>query len=258
MIRTTLNRRSSFFVDAYNVVFHTDLFLFNELFYRVSEGDTLLADLFHKSFSKNSKYFSSPEKDVSIIQQVSGKSSQNILYDLIDKEKYNESGFDKPIEEFVAMLYYEFLTNPTCPEYLQMTEFGKILKILATDANFDKLYLYLPFRSEFVYSSIVDSFNGEGISKLFIVSGDKATHINSQSFDTFVFENVTDVDEYLFGKTKKRVEVLIPAYEYNMKEDRTNLEKLVEQVTYRRFNLNLTPNEYTSKGIIISGMSVPI
>ena len=50
----------------------------------------------------------------------------------------------------------------------------------------------------------------------------------------FVFENVSDVDEYLRLTRKHGVEVLIPTYEYNMMEDRSKLEKTMEKVMISR------------------------
>ena len=96
------------------------------------------------------------------------------------------------------------------------------------------------------------------IEKIKLIFGDKTPYLLNNKFDTYVFENVTDIDNILFENVKTRVEVLIPTYEYNMVDDRTDSEKLIEQVTYQRLNLKRSPEEYRDKGIIISSMSVPL
>ena len=256
MFKTTLNRRSNFFIDAFNVLFHTDLFLFNELYYRISNGDIFLKSVF-KNVVPEGKYRSDNKRDISIVQKSAGKKNQNILLDFIDRRKYNESNSNLPIETFVAKLYYEFLSSPSCPEYLQLTEFGSTIKILTTDANFDKLYIYVPFISDFIRDNIVEAFTGVGISKVSIVIGNKSELIKSTSFDTFVFENVSDVDSYLTS-IGKRVEVLIPSYEYNLMEDRAKIERLMEQVTYQRLKLKENNSFYRDKNIIINTIGVPL
>ena len=261
MIKTTLNRRSSFFIDAFNVIAHIDLFLYNELWFRISKGDKLLIDLFSKSLPPDwnkTGYYSSNTKDISIIKLVSSKSNQNILFDLIDKAVFKELDIGKPINVFVASLYYDFLMNPTCPDYIQFTEFGHTMRLLLADTNLDKICLYMPFKSEFVCNNILDSFAGVGISKIKLIFGDKTPYLLNNKFDTYVFENVTDIDNILFENVKSRIEILIPTYEYNMVDDRTDSEKLIEQITYQRLNLKRSPEEYRDKGIIISSMSVPL
>ena len=256
MIKTTLNRRSSFFIDAFNVLFHTDLFLYNELYYRISKGDELLGKLF-PNVVPTEKYESDNRRDLSVIQKSAGKKNQNILADFIDKREFTRSNIKVPIETFLANLYYTFLTNPKCHEYLQITEFGNNIKILTSDANFNKLYIYIPFMSDFVQDNIIEAFTGVGISKVTIVTGVKSELVKDIQFDTFVFENVSDVDSCL-TTIKRRIEVLIPDYEYNLVEDRTTIEKLMEQVTYQRLNLKEDPSFYKEKNIIINTIGVPL
>ena len=257
-MRTTLNRRSNFFMDGCNVLFHIDLFLVNELLYRVAKGDTLFGELFHRSIPKDNTYYTSHEKDIKIIQSAATKKSQNILYDLIDKELYTKKNNQIKLEVYVAMLYHDFLLNPTCPEYIQMTEFGNTVRILTNDTNLGRLYIRVPFITEFLKRNILEGFAGEGISKISIVTGDTVEFATMGIFDTFVLEDITEVDSALVGNVNKRVEVLVPDYEYNMMEDRTDVEKLFEQVTYRRLKLQEHPKFYMDKGIMIHTMSVPL
>jgi hypothetical protein len=258
MSNTILNRNSSFFVDGFNVVFYIDLFLYNELFYRTSSGDELLQLLFHKSIPKGEKYFSSDVKDVSIIQKLSSKKNQNVLLDLIDKGRYKILGIEMPIENYVSFLYYDFLTNPTCPEYIQTTEFGNTLKLLTNDSNFNNLDIYIPFESDFIKSSIAEAFTGYNINKVSIISGNKSELLKTPKYDSYAFENVNDIDRYLYDKTSKRTEVLIPNYEYNLIEERTKIERLVEQVTYQRIKLDKSNKDYMDKKIYISVINVPL
>lgn len=255
MIKTALHKRSSFFIDAINVVYYVDLFLYNELFYRASKGDQLIKSLFGHILPNDEYYYSGHGKDVAIIHRLTGKKHQNILLDLIDKSKYD---LDIPLEEFVASLYFSCLTEPECPEFLQMTEFGNTLRMIVGDANVNQVVLYIPFQSDFILSTISESFSGVDISRLKILVGGKPDFLEKNFFDMYVLENVSDVDNLLYGKMSNRTEVLVPNYEFNLVEKRTNLEQLVEQVTYQRLNLKYDAREYYDKNLSINTMSIPL
>ena len=91
-------------------------------------------------------------------------------------------------------------------------------------------------------------------------------YLKTNKFDSYVFENVSDIDEILATDESRNSlggqfirEILIPTYEFNMEEGRTNLDILIEQVTYHKLKLNKSPNEYTNDfNLSINTISVPI
>ena len=255
MINTTLFKKSSFFVDVNNVVTYTDLFLYNELVCRM-DNDTLLKDLFLDKIPKiNSD--KKLDRDLMMVQISASKKNPNILLDWIDIDKFNSHNFKFSIEKFLASLYYDFLCNPTCDEYLQFTEFGNTLKILLNDQNLVSLDLYIPFSSDFIIYNILDSLSGYNILKVHIIVGNKKDYLLNNKYDTYIFENCSDIDEYLDNKNHG-CEVIVPSYEYNMIEGRTDIDKIMEQVTYHRLYLKNDMRHYFDKNILINTISVPI
>ena len=258
MNNTVLFHRSSFFVDVCNVVLHTDLFLYHEIKERINQGDLLL----NKLFSKTLPSIESQDKltiDTFVIQKSAAKRNQNILLDWINKSAFHEVSIEMSLHELVANLYYDFFVNPKCEEYIQMSEFGNTLKLLTADNNFDILHLYIPFESEIIYNNLMESFAGVGINKISVLIGIKSELFKERNdYDSYVFENVTDVDLYLDFKQSIQKEVLIPTYEYNMVEDRTDVEKLMEQVTYQRLNLKQTSEYYKEHKLFINTIGVPL
>lgn len=265
MQNSVLFRRSSFFVDAINVIFYTDLFLYHELLERMKQNEFLrfiFGDKLQTFQTENRG-----ELDKLIIKYTVTKKNQNILLDWISLEKYKESDIDISVEEYVSMLYGDMLTNPICEEYMQTTEFGNTLKLLSKDRQLNRLHIYIPLDSELLKQSINESFsNISGNSSLSIIVGGKEEYLKSHSYDSYVFENISDVDEFLAIEGKKVVgtpqtikEVLIPTYEFNMEEGRTDLDILIEQVTYHKLKLKKTANEYQSDyNLSINTISVPI
>lgn len=258
-MNSVLFRRANIFSDVINVLFHVDLFFYHELKYRMEKNE-ILRDLFIDKLPKISED-SVDVRDTILIKLTSEKNNQNILLDWINIDKYSKYGHSlgMDITEFVANMYYDMLINPSCNEYIQPTEFGNTLRLLSKDINLNKIHVYLPFESDYLKESIVELFMGNS-SKISIVIGDKKSLLSdSEIYDTFIFENCVDVDNCLTNSHSKLKEILIPAYEYNMIEDRTKLDRLIEQVTYRKLNLKEESSNYASKyNLSINTIGVPI
>ena len=264
MQNSVLFRRSSFFVDAMNVIFYSDLFIYHELSKRM-ESNEFLTSIFG---DKMPNFTASTRGDLDklIIKSTVTKKNQNILLDWISKEKYNQSDINITMDEYVALLYQDIFTSPVCDEYLQLTEFGNTLKLLSKDRQVNKISVYIPFKSDFLINSIYDFIShGYSRSNYNIIIGQK-DFLKKEKYDSYIFENVLDVDDYLAIPENEVVpgakfikEVVIPTYEYNMEDGRTNLDILVEQVTYHKLKLKNNPNEYSSKyNLSINTISVPI
>jgi hypothetical protein len=150
------------------------------------------------------------------------------------------------------------LNNPICDQYVQVTEFGSALKLLMKDKSLKKLYLYVPFDSSVIFDNLGEMFLGHGTDRITVLTGEK-TKKALPVVDSYVFENVRDVDGLLRVPHTSLTEVLIPTYNFNMVEDRTDIEKLVEQITFSRLNLKEEPHEYVDKyNLSLNTINVPI
>lgn len=273
--RTMLFKRSSFFVDAFNVVCHVDLFLYHEIRKQVlDDPDGMIASVFSGKFPLD--VWEKESDDIKIIHLASRKMHQNILFDWVDMDKlqsYNDTVLidNEPVyltdEEFADMflsnLYVQCLTEPTCKELMQLTEFGNALKLLIKDTKLDSVTFHIPFESEIVIQTLLTEYAGSTKdNKLFVCVGEidpNAAGSDFQKANSYVFENVKDVDKYLRKERKYGIEVLIPTYEYNMMEDRGNLEKTMEQVMVPRMKLEEPLSDYMEKyNISVNSISVPI
>ena len=264
MQNSVLFRRSSFFVDASNIIFYTDLFLYHELSKRMKNIE-FLSDIFGDKLPRFQAE-NRGELDKLIIKSTVTKVHQNILLDWISEDKFNQSDINISMEEYVAMLYLDLLSNPICDEYLQTTEFGNTLKLISKDRQLNQLVIYIPFDSDFLKQSINEFLSGTMGGSFQILIGGKPDYLKKNKFDSYVLENVTDVDEILAidgNQTNSRSqfikEVLIPTYEFNMEEGRTDLDMLLEQITYHKLKLKRSANEYASDfNLSINTISVPI
>ena len=264
MQNSVLFRRSSFFVDAFNIIFYTDLFLYHELSKRMEYNGFL-----EKIFKEKLPRFNADSRgklDKLIIKSTANKLNQNILLDWISEYEFNRFDVDMTINDYVATLYLDMLSNPICDEYMQITEFGNALKLISSDRQLNHMSIYVPFNSDFINQSISDYLSGTTGNDFKIVAGGKVEYLKTNKFDSYVFENVSDIDEILATDESRNSlggqfikEILIPTYEFNMEEGRTNLDILIEQVTYHKLKLNKSPNEYTNDfNLSINTISVPI
>ena len=251
----SLYRRSSFFIDVFNVIFYIDLFLFHEMVERMKE-DECLSYYFVDGIPQIEPI---QKNDHWVMHETASKKHQIILRDWIDEKKFLESNPPEVLDDFIYSLFEDMLTNPICNEYLQTTEFANALRILMGDDKVTAVYLYIPFESKLIAENLVDFFTGYGAERIQVIIGNKDPESKFFQADSFVFENVKDVDELLREKHTKPVEVLIPNYEFNLVEDRTDLEKLVEQVLFQRLNLEEGNTAYKEKyNLLINTIEVPI
>ena len=150
----------------------------------------------------------------------------------------------------VSEFYYSMLTEPICSEYIQLTKYGQTVKMLLRDINVNKVYMYMPFKSDFIIDQLIELLGGT-YGKLEFIYGINNRMLKESKIDQYTFENVNDVDAFLEDLTHRK-EIIIPEYSYNF--------SIQEQdgIEYRRLNLN-HPNEFYDKNnTTISIMNVPI
>ena len=250
-----LFRRSSFFIDVFNVILYIDLFLFHEIKARMEEDDAL------RYFFEDGlpKIEPTQENDKLIVHEACTKKNQIILWDWINKEKFLESNSEELLSEYIFSLYMDMLTNPICDEYMQTTEFANALKILLKDEKIKSVTFYMPFDSDVIYDNIIEAFTGYGSQKIQFMVGNKDNKAEAFVADSYVLENAKDIDRYLKVPHSSQIEVLIPSYEFNLVESRTKIEQLIEQITYERLNLEEEDSVYSSKyNLSIHTIGVPI
>ena len=255
MANNKLFRRSSFFIDVMNVLIYSDLFIYHEIKARLEQenDEYMVKTLFKKSFPKINAETRELE-DMMVINLCAKKTNQNILLDWIDKEVFES---EESLSTYVSLLYLNIFENPICDEYMQITEFGNTIKLLMMDENLNKITAYLPFATDELISNIRELFSGS--TKLELAIGNKNELLKEINYDSYVFENISDVDKYLRKGSSKLIEVLIPTYEFNMIEDRTNVDRLLEQVTYHKLKLEHPASDYHSKyNLSINTIGIPI
>jgi len=197
--------------------------------------------------------------DTLIVQSCSNKEHQNILEDWIDKELFLKYNTEETYIAYIMDLYQDMLTNPLVNEFIQFTEFGNAIKLIGNDDNTSKIILYMPFKSKFVESNIIDLFGGFGLDKITMYVGRKSLESNMFNADMYIFENVQDIDEFLRSEHEVITEVIVPTYEYNLINNRSNDEKMYEQVTSYRLNLKESELDYRRKyNLSINTIHVPI
>lgn len=253
-----LYRRSTFFVDVINVVLHIDLFIYHDLSIRIKD-DPCLQYFFGKKLPNSRDGESIQQLDVRLVREFSNKLHQNILEDWIDKDEFIKMNGEASYGEYLQTLYHMILSEPTYDDYMQTTAFGSTLKILTKDDRVDKIIFYIPFESQPICDNIVEAFSGYSSNKMEIMVGGKKAGEKLPLADSYIFENVSDIDAYLRIPHKDLTEVIVPAYEYNMSDDRSDEEKEVEQITIKKLNLQEIGNDYQTKyNLSINSIRVPI
>lgn len=251
----SLYRRSSFFIDIFNVIFYTDLFLFHEIIERM-KTDECIKYYFEEGIPQIEP---TQHNDQWVMHETSSKNHQIILRDWIDEKKFLASNPKTKLDPFIYALFEDMLTQPICGEYMQTTGFANALRILMGDDKLNTIYLYMPFESQPVVDNLLDFFTGYGVERIQLVTGKKDPESKPFQVDSFVLENVRDVDMYLRRKHSKPTEVLIPAYNFNLAKDRDHLEQMVEQVLFQRLQLEEENMNYREKyNLLINTINVPI
>jgi len=255
MKQTVLYKRSNFFIDVFNVMLCIDLFFYHEIKTRINTDDCI-----KYYFEENlPDVEDTPSNDTYLTILFASKTHQNILYDWIDEEKFLESNSKDAMDQYLGFLYRDILENPTCDQFIQSTGFANTIKILSNDRNVLSITLWLPFQTDFIMKSLNESFRGYGLNKINIYIGEKKADAKEFRADAYTFENISDVDKYLRNPHQSLIEVIVPAYEFNMMVDRTKLEKFYEQVTYRRLRLEEPNSNYREKyNLSINSLSVPV
>lgn len=253
-----LYRRSTFFVDVINTIFHIDLFIYHDLAIRV-ENDPCLQYFFNKNFPTARDGETIQQLDIRLVREFSGKLHQNILEDWISKDEFIQMNGEEAYVEYLQTLYHTILSEPVFDDFMQLTSLGSTLKLLTKDDRIDKIIFYIPFESQAICDNIVEMFSGYQSGKMEIMVGGKVPGEKIPVTDSYIFENVTDVDTYLRIPHKNVTEVLVPSYEYNMIDDRTEEEKEIEQVTIERLNLQESGSDYQTKyNLSVNSIRVPL
>jgi hypothetical protein len=120
--KTVLLQRSKIYVDVCNVLFYTDLFLYQELKKRMS-GNKILRLYFKDKFPKGENL-----SNDWICHITAAKNHINILEDWIDKDKFIQINGLASFNSYLSYIYYDMLCDPCCGERLQLTEIGSAMK----------------------------------------------------------------------------------------------------------------------------------
>lgn len=244
-MNSKLLKRSNLFVDIHNVFFYTDIFLVHELYYQM-KSDQKLRYLFSSNNIFNICANAKPQ-DIDVILKLTTakKDHKNYLHDLIDKDRFAKiiprhqiGRCQEILEHYVEIIYHNLLATAACDQYLQLTEYGKMLSLLAKDPNFQTCYLYMEVNSIFVKDQIGTLLHGEGSDKFIVVTGPKEDAIKKcQPIDSYTFEDCKDLS-IITNITNHPAEIIIPYYPFNAAKNRSKQEIEVEQVLGPRLDFD--------------------
>lgn len=246
-MKSNFLKPTTLFVDIHNVLFYTDLFLVHELYSQFEQDQTLRFFFSSNDIFTVCAHYTPQEMDNALKLETAKKKHKNYLLDLIDMKRFDniilrtQTGTSNvALENYTRYLWNHLLQLASDEHYLQLTEYGNALLLLAKDPNFEKCYLYSETKYEFVQQQVGTVLQGEGSGKFVMVSGPKEEVLKQcQPIDSYALEDCIDLA--LVAKTKNKTrpaEVLIPFYTFNAAPNRSNLEVEVEQVLGPRLDLD--------------------
>lgn len=218
---SSLYRRSTVFAEVKNMVI---------------SYDTIVASRLERYFNNNPAariFFSPTLRDVCILpipqlvfQLLAEKRNWNFLMDYFDWSKTELSPEDVDPLKICNQVYWEALCmKPIGGDILEnpeisgiMTSIGKSFQVLAKDVNLDAIYLYLGVHVPKEIQTGLAMFYGGDIKFKFITGNKNQIlgFLQKNMFDSYFFEDSTDVDELLTRHHSNLSEVLLPGNNVNL------------------------------------------
>lgn len=204
-----LFRRSRIFMDLRTMFAYTDLYVVERLIELVDERKLDLS-----LFTTLADEYKELGPDM-MRQRLQAKKFLNVLYgylnmDIACKQEGDPYEFCKELYE--VLLYQEYDPQEEYSPSLQLTPLSDSIKLLAKDKNAESIYIYMDRECHYM-RHIVSSFMGT--NKVNFVIGNKEEFLKENTFDSYFFENVDDI-EYISRKHEYRSEVIIPAFPFNV------------------------------------------
>lgn len=246
-----LYRRSSIFADARNVIVATDAIVACRFQHYMHAHPTEIQ--FFTSdclWMMKDVYF--PEVKRTLLGT---KQNRNFLLDYFNWEWVMDSSPINP-QQFCEILYQNILAmEPDGKDILgqedlepALTGIGASFKNLIKDENINQLHIYLDDAiPEYLEKKLITYLNGS--TKLSFVRGNKEDYFNTHQFDSYFFEDVTDIDQYLTKPHKALVEILVPASTNNLtvveREGNTGLRLVSTNHPNQYYQENIRANIFT-------------
>lgn len=239
--------RSNFFIDVDNVFFYIDTFVCHELIYRIQRDPQYWA-----YFSKSLVPFINLT-DEEIVHITAQKKHKNILLDWIDRDTFLLSNMETDIIPYTDYILKDIIEHPHVNNYIQTTTLGNSISILAKDSNVNSITFYSKYDSEYLLDNIASYINPNINQKLKWADGSKRILFQENDYQTYMLEDVADV-EYLLTPHTTVKEIVIPAYYYNIRHDVAPENDIISSL-----QLDRPAHEYKSDyNLMISSIAVPI
>lgn len=238
-----LFRRSIIFADIKNVIVSID---------------AIVTSRMERFLKENPDYKAFLSKDLEKLYQIpvdglkfnimANKNNKNFLLDYFNWDTISLSDNIDPFA-ICNYIYKKVLEMPVTDDdtlsnpdiECLMTSIGMSFRTLSMDKNLDMIYLYqedcIPKE---VYAGL--SFIYRGSNKIKFIRGDKEKFLKDNVCDSYFFEDVKDLDDYIAFRHAKLSEVLIPNAKYNL-----SIIKVEDGLRLRTPSCNLKLSEYKSK-----------
>ena len=250
-----LFRRSKIFIDLKTMFAYTDLYVVErliELSYKEKLDLTLfttLVDEYNELGPDMMKY------------RLQSKVYINVLYSYLNLDialQQDTDPYEFCKELYDLLLYQEFDSQDENSPILKMAPLSDSIKLIAKDNNAESICVYMDKDCMYL-RELVSSFMGT--TKLTFATGDKKEFLSQNTFDSYFFENVDDI-EYISRKHKYRSEVIIPSFPFNISgyDFDSNGEPIYTQDSLFKFPiLDKNPSEYLSEyNLNIALIDIPL
>lgn len=250
-----LFRRSKIFIDLRTMFAYTDLYVVERLI-ELGNDEKLDLSLFTTLVDEYTELGPDMMK-----YRLQSKAYINVLYSYLNLDialKQNNDPYEFCKELYNLLLYQEFDIDDENSPVLKLAPLADSIKLIAKDTNAETICIYMDRDCAYMRESI-SSFMGT--SKLTFAIGDKKDFLSQNTFDSYFFENVDDI-EYISRKHVHRSEVIIPTFPFNVSghDFDSNGEPIYTQDSLFKFPiLDKNPSEYLSEyNLNIALIDIPL
>lgn len=250
-----LFRRSKIFIDLKTMLTYTDLYVVERL---IELGDSEKLDL--SLFTTLVEEYTNLGPDL-MKYRLQSKAYINVLYSYLDLDialKQDNDPYEFCKELYELLLYQEFDSEDGNSPVLKLAPLADSIKLITKDNNAEQICVYMDRECNYI-KDIISSFMGS--IKLTFAIGNKEEFLSQNTFDSYFFENVDDI-EYISRKHPHRSEVIIPTFPFNVSghDFDSNGEPIYTQDSLFKFPiLDKNPMEYLSEyNLNIALIDIPL
>lgn len=210
-----LEKSTSIYIDAKNLLFDTDKYVLETIYNNMKDREE-----FQSLFTILEKT-GGGKKDIPYF--INQKKYKNPIVEIIQMSNAESTkGLDV---DYIADLYYNYilyaLENENMDIELAPTNLANAIRVLLKNDSLEKIFVYVEIPRPELCDTIYNFFTGS--TKVFICTGNRADMFKEHTFDTYILEDINDI-ESLFDISKDiRKDIMIPNYKYNF-DDNGNIK----------------------------------